>query len=162
MTDKVDVIVREATEADLDRVAELWSEMIDLHHDLDERFWCRKPDGQSIFREWMAESVGDEKRVLVVADVDGAVAGFIHGEFVDAPPPVEDKVSGYISDVSIGFDYRGKGVGRKLMTAALERFARLGAEDVTLLAAVKNDCATAFYEALGFERHTVTMWQSLR
>ena len=40
MTDKVDVIVREATEADLDRVAELWSEMIDLHHDLDERFWC--------------------------------------------------------------------------------------------------------------------------
>ena len=30
-------------EADLDRVAELWVEMIDLHHDLDERFWV--PNG---------------------------------------------------------------------------------------------------------------------
>ena len=161
MSSKEDVTVRNAVEADLDRVAELWAEMIELHHGLDERFWRRKPDGNEIFRQWMAEAVGDEKCVLVVAEVDGAVAGFIHGNLVNAPPPVEEKISGNITDVSVGFDYRGKGIGRKLMAAALEWFADRGAEDVTLLAAVKNDCAVSFYEALGFERHTITMWKSL-
>ena len=139
MSSKEDVTVRNAVEADLDRVAELWAEMIELHHGLDERFWRRKPEGNEIFRQWMAEAVGDEKCVLVVAEVDGAVAGFVHGNLVNAPPPVEDKISGYISDVSVGYDYRGKGIGRKLMVAALEWFAAHGAEDITLLAAVKND-----------------------
>jgi ribosomal protein S18 acetylase RimI-like enzyme len=161
MTDKADVTVRDATEVDLDRVAELWTEMIDLHHDLDERFWQRRPNGQSIFREWMAEAIDDEERMLIVADVDGAVAGFIHANVTNAPSPMEDKTSAYISDVSVGFDYRGKGVGRKLMAAALERLAQIGAEDVTLLAAVKNECAVGFYEALGFEHHCITMWRSL-
>ncbi|HDZ22662.1 hypothetical protein LCGC14_0303910 [marine sediment metagenome] len=161
MSPKADVIVRDATEADLDRVAELWAEMIELHHGLDERFWRRKPNGDEIFRQWMAEAVGDEKCVLVVAEVDGAVAGFVHGSLVDAPPAVEDKISGNITDVSVGFDYRGKGIGKKLMAAALEWFAAHEAEDITLLAAVKNDCAVSFYEALGFEPHTITMWKSL-
>ena len=161
MTDKANVTVRDATEADLDRVAELWVEMIDLHHDLDERFWRRKPDGPEIFREWMAGAAEDEKRVLIVAEVDGAVAGFVHANVTNSPSPMEDKTSAFISDVSVGFDYRGKGVGRKLMAGALERLAEIGAEDVTLLAAVKNECAVGFYEALGFEHHCITMWKSL-
>jgi ribosomal protein S18 acetylase RimI-like enzyme len=162
VADKADgTTVRDATEADLDRIAELWAEMIDLHHDLDEHFWVRKPDGQKIFRGWMAEAVDDEKRVLIVAEVAGEVAGFVHGQLVDAPPPMEGRISGSITDVSVGFDYRGKGVGKKMMAAVLEWFTARGAEEVTLLAAVKNDCAVAFYEALGFERHTITMWKSL-
>ena len=162
MTDDTDVTVRDATEVDLDRIAELWAEMIDLHHDLDERFWRRKPDGQDGFRTWMAESVENEKRVLIIAEVDGRVAGFVHGELVNSPPPMEDKTSAYISDVSVGFEFRGKGIGRKLMDAALAKLAEIGAEDVTLLAAVKNECAVGFYEALGFERHNISMWKSLR
>lgn len=161
MTDKNDVIVRAATEADLDRVAELWTEMIDLHHDLDERFWIRKPDGESIFRDYMVEAIDDEKRVLIVAEVDGAVGGFVHGDLVASPPPVDEKTSSYISDVSVGFAFRGKGIGRKLVDAATAKLAEIGAEDVTLLAAVKNECAVGFYEALGFERHTISMWKSL-
>ncbi len=162
MATQEDVIVRSAVEKDLDRVAELWAEMIDLHHDLDGRFWQRRPDGPDIFREWMAAACEDEKRVLIVAEVDGCVAGFVHGSVSGAPSPMEDKTSAAITDVSVGFDYRGKGVGRKIMSVALARFAELGAEDVTLLAAVKNECAVGFYEALGFERHFITMWKSLQ
>jgi len=156
-----DVTVRDATEADLDRVAELWAEMIDLHYDLDQRFWRRKPDGSEVFRKWMAESLDDEKRVLIVADVAGRVAGFVHGELTDAPPALEDKSLAYISDVAVAFEFRGKGVGRKLMAAAEQRLAELGAKGVTLAAAVKNDSAVGFYEAVGFEHHLLTMWKSL-
>jgi len=162
MADKADrTTVRDAAEADLDRIAELWAEMIDMHHDLDERFWVRKPDGQEIFHEWMAGAVDDEKRVLVVAEVDGAVAGYVHGHIAGAPPPMQDRITGSITDVSVGFNYRGKGVGKKMMAAVLEWFAARGAEEVTLLAALKNECAVGFYEHLGFEKYTVTMWKSL-
>ena len=74
---------------------------------------------------------------------------------------MEDHVSGSITDVSVGFNYRGKGVGKKMMTAVLEWFKQRGAAEVTLLAALKNDCAVGFYERLGFEKYTVTMWKSL-
>ena len=162
MSDKSDVIVRDATEADLDRVAELWTEMIDLHHDLDERFWIRRPDGQENFGKSMAESLGDEKRILVVAEVDGCVAGFVLGHISDEPITMSERTSAYISDVSVGFEFRGKGVGRELVDAAMKRLADLGVQDLTLLAAVKNECAVGFYEALGFERHFITMWKSLQ
>jgi ribosomal protein S18 acetylase RimI-like enzyme len=161
MTEKSAVTVRDATEADLDRVAELWAEMIDLHHDLDERFWQCKQDGEAIFREYMAEALADEKRVLIVAEVAGVVGGFVHGNLTGSPGPLAEKVGSYISDVSVGFEFRGKGIGRKLMDAAMATLAKLGAEDVTLLAAVKNECAVGFYEALGFERHNISMWKSL-
>ena len=132
-----------------------------MHHDLDERFWLRKPEGHVIFREWMAEAVADEKRVLVVAEVDGAVAGFVHGQLVGTPPPMQDRITSSITDVSVGFNYRGKGVGKKMMAAVLERFAARGAEEVMLLAALKNERAVGFYERLGFEKYTVTMWRPL-
>jgi len=162
MTDNTDVTVRDATEADLDRVAELWAEMIDLHHDLDERFWIRNPDGAGYFRKSMAESLDDEKRVLVVAEADGRVAGFVHGSICDEPTTMSGRPCAYISDVSVGFEFRGRGVGRKLMDATMKRLGDLGVEDLTLLSAAKNECAVGFYEALGFERHFITMWKSLR
>ena len=105
----------------------------------------------------MAGAVDDEKRVLVVAEVDGEVAGFVHGQLVGAPPPMQDRITGSITDVSVGFNYRGKGVGKKMMTPVLEWFTARGAAEVTLLAALKNDCAVGFYERLGFEKYTVTM-----
>jgi ribosomal protein S18 acetylase RimI-like enzyme len=161
MTKNADVIIRDATEANLDRVAELWTEMIDLHRDLDERFWVRKPDAQESFRKSMAESLGNAQRVLVVAEVDGRVAGFGHGSICSEPTTMSERPCAFISDVSIGFDFRGKGIGRKLMDAATARLAALGAEDLTLATAVKNECAVGFYEDLGFERHMITMWKSL-
>lgn len=161
MDKRQDVTVRDAVEKDLDRIAELWSEMIDLHHDLDERFWIRKPDGEANFRRSMAESLGDAKRVLVVAEVDGRVAGFALGHINDEPTTMSERPSAYISDVSVGSEFRGKGVGRRLVDAAMETLAKFGVEDLTLLAACKNECAVGFYEALGFERQFITMWKSL-
>ena len=148
MSSKEDVTVRNAVEADLDRVAELWAEMIELHHGLDDRFWRRKPDGNEIFRQWMAEALGDEKCVLVVAEVDGAVAGFVHGSLVNAPPPVEEKISGNITDVSVGYDYRGKGIGSKLLDELEKSIKQKGGRQVTLNA---REIAVGFYEDHGYE-----------
>ena len=74
---------------------------------------------------------------------------------------MSERASAYISDVSVGFEFRGKGVGRKLMDGAMEALAKLGVKDLALLVACKNECAVGFYEALGFERHFITMWKPL-
>jgi len=161
MTDKDDVILRDAIEADLDQVLDLWAEMIDLHHDLDERFWQRKPDGKSIFRNWLAETVDDEERMFFVAESSGRIVGFINGHTRDTPPPLVDKTTGAVDNLTVASEFRGKGIGRRLMTAAMEWFASHGAKSVKLSSALRNEGALGFYEALGFERHTVSMWKSL-
>jgi len=157
MSSGTTVTVREAADGDLDRVGELWAEMVDFHHDLDARFWVRKPDGNDIFRIWMDSAHGDETRMVLVAEAGGDVVGFVHGQIGGSPPPMEDRVIGMITDIAIAFSHRGKGVGGDLMRAMEEWFKSRGAESISLSAAMKNDCALGFYEHLGFERHIVTM-----
>ena len=162
MNDHTTVTVRDAAEADLDRVGELWAEMVDYHCGFDSRFWRRKPDGAEIFQKWMAEAIDDEKRVLVVAEMDGRVVGFVHGHLTDAPPPMLDKISGTITDVAVTAGCRDCGVGKQMMAVVLDWFKARSAEDVSLMAALPNPRAIRFYESLGFERHLVSMRKSLR
>ena len=154
--------VREATQQDIDRVVELWAEMVDYHCGFDSRFWRRKPDGAEIFQKWMAEAIDDEKRVLVVAETSSEVVGFVHGQLINSPPPMEDKTSGSITDVAVAASHRGRGIGRQMMAVVLDWFKARSAEDVSLMAALPNPRAIRFYESLGFERHLVSMRKSLR
>ena len=61
---------------------------------------------------------------------------------------------GHIEDVAVRGGYEGKGVGRALVGAAVERARDLGCYKVIL------DCSedvVGFYEKLGFRRHEVGM-----
>ncbi|MHC4562687.1 MAG: GNAT family N-acetyltransferase [Planctomycetota bacterium] len=162
MSPDADVIVRDAVEADLGRVGELWAEMVDYHCNLDSCFWRRKADGAEIFQKWMAEALEDDKRVLIVAEMDGRVVGFVHGHLTNAPPPMVDKISGTITDVAVTAGHRDCGIGKQMMAVVLDWFRACSAEEVTLMAALPNPDAIRFYEFLGFERHLVSMRKSLR
>jgi ribosomal protein S18 acetylase RimI-like enzyme len=162
MTNKnADVTVRDATGDDLDRVLDLWAELIDLHHDLDGRVWERKPDGKDIFREWLTGAVNDEDRMVLVAEADGRVVGFINGQSHGSPPPLMDRTTGTIDNLAVDVGFRGKGIGRELIAATRQWFADHGAEDVTVRVAARNTHAVGFYEALGFEHQVFTLWASL-
>lgn len=73
----------------------------------------------------------------------------------------EDRVIGYcgayvildegdINQVAVAPEYRGKGVGRRMLAELLEQLEQAGAEAVTLEVRKSNAAAIALYEALGF------------
>lgn len=57
---------------------------------------------------------------------------------------------GEITNVAILEEYRGRGYGKKLLTALLEEGTRMGANAFTLEVRISNTPAIRLYESLGF------------
>lgn len=124
------VKVRDATEADLDATVEF----IAAHRGGDVDEW----------RRLFAHALHDEKRHFVVALVDGRVIGFGHTKLVErdgsnhdeaGPPP-----GWYLAGVTVGPDYRRRGVGAALTRVRLDRLRRV--TDVVYYAAEPDNIAT--------------------
>ena len=89
------------------------------------------------------------RRGILVADVDGAVAGFADLR----PTRDEDEDPGTVAElVSIYLAPHawGAGIGRELMAAVLDTAARAGFRHITLWVLDTNDRARRFYDAAGW------------
>ena len=156
-----EVIIREGGQEDLDAVAALWEELTSLHHALDNRFWIRAEGGCEKYSRWVAEGLDDDRWVLIVAEAQGRVVGFIHGMLKEAPPPLAAKRTGHVTDLIVAEGHRHRGVGPRLVEAASRWFRDKQAQELTLNAAVCNRPAREFWEAMGFEPWTQTLWKPL-
>lgn len=124
------IVVRDATEADLDATVEL----IAAHRGGDVDEW----------RRLFTNALHDDKRHFVVALVDARVIGFGHTKLVQrdgsshnegAPPP-----GWYLSGVTVDPSYRRLGVGTALTRVRLSRLR--GKTDVVYYAAEPENTAT--------------------
>jgi len=79
----------------------------------------------------------------VVAEVDQEIIGYC-GLWV-----IIDE--GHITNIAILPEYRGNGLGEKLLLAVMDTARELGAETLTLEVRVSNDVAKGLYRKLGFQ-----------
>lgn len=61
--------------------------------------------------------------------------------------------SAIVEDVVVHSDYRGQGVGKKMMQFAFEKCKKAGCYKMVLSSNIRRDRAHHFYESLGFEKH---------
>jgi len=85
---------------------------------------------------------------LLVAEI-GKVVGFIH--FTTRRTVLHKRPSGLIDEVVVSKDYRRKGVGRKLLSAAIEKCRQLGCCEIEVSTELANREAIEFYRGFGFE-----------
>ena len=76
------------------------------------------------------------------AEEDGQIAGVILSG--------HDGRRGYIYHTAVAPDYQRRGVGRKLVDAALEALRDAGIAKVALVAFSRNEAGNAFWERMGF------------
>ncbi len=162
MRQPVAVTIREGKHSDLQQVSSLWLEMINLYQSLNDQAWEPAPDGPEKYREWMEETLAQEERVLLVAEVEGEVLGFIHGRLGSSFPTMAPRRKGFITDLAVAAAHRRRGIGRRLAEAVSQWFAQQDAVEVRLSAATSNEAAIAFWQALGFEPLTYGMWRQLK
>lgn len=117
------------TEADIPRVAEL------------EKLIFTDPWSEKVYRETFTIP-GVE--YVVVCDDDT-------GEIVGAAGVRNIVGTGEITNVMLLPEYRGRGIGKQMLTQLLERGRKLGANDFTLEVRESNTVAITLYESLGFE-----------
>jgi putative acetyltransferase len=113
---------------DFDRVVEVWEASVRATHD-----FVSEPDIQT-FKPLVRAGLPQVETLACMRDADGQVVGFIGVE------------NGEIQSLFIHPDWRGKGIGRKLLTWAVET---RGA--TTLDVNEQNEQAIGFYRRMGFE-----------
>lgn len=108
------------------------------------------PAGERLER-WtrsLAEVDWSRGGTLVVAAGDGQVSGFAH--IRESRDEDADLASGEIWAMYVMPAAWGKGLGRRLMAAALSQLAGIGYQRATLWVLATNTRARRFYEAAGF------------
>ena len=135
----VAVNVRSATQDDLGTVRKLWEA---LYEEWPQSEYRRTSWNDVV--QYVQEHI--ETNVVLIADEDGAPAGFVL-----AWP--EDR-AGFVSDLYVRPEFRQRGIARALLGEAA---GRLGKEFVTLTTTARNAPARAYYASLGFRETSVNL-----
>jgi len=162
MTDEQNFTIRQATRDDARAVAALWSVMADQHRRYDADGWCWSDDAEDKWLEHFTGHLDNTDAVCLVAQgADGELLAFVQAVVKDSPPIFATRRHGEVWDLVVRPEHRRKGIGAKLMAAAIAGLKERGAEDVKLHVAIANEAAIKLYERLGFRRIMYRMHKKL-
>lgn len=145
-----DPIVRDATTADLPAVAAIYTHYV-LNTTITFNTQVRTP------REWterFVEEVEDGPYHLLVAEVDGIVAGYVETQRFRPKPAYDRSIE---LSIYVAPDTQARGTGGALLGALLARLEGSEFHRLYSIIALPNDVSVRFHEKWGFEhRGTLT------
>jgi ribosomal protein S18 acetylase RimI-like enzyme len=156
------IAVRAATAADLPRIGRLGALLVETHFDFDaERFIATRPRTPADYAAFMGEQLGKPDVAVIVAHVNEDVIGYAYAavegyDYMQLRGP-----AGVLHDIIVDPEYRGRGVGRQLLEAALAFLESRGAPRVVLTSAARNDAALRLFARMGFRRTMIEMTREL-
>lgn len=134
-------LIREATEADLDRITEIYDTVIvDTHVSFDEERWSKDKRAA-----WFAAK--KPPHVVLVAELQGQVVGISYSS------PLKPKAAYSSSaETTIVLDPAvvGEGIGTRLLESLLEHLSEAGLHRAYAHIALPNDASVAAHEKLGY------------
>lgn len=95
-------------------------------------------------------AIDDPGQALLVLEVDGAPVGYAHLKPTDAPLCVDGPAPRELKRFYLSHAHHGRGYGKALMAATLDRAAGDGARTLWLCVYSLNQRARAFYAGCGF------------
>ena len=129
----MNVIVRRAKRADVDEMVKVY---LDCFHGM------RDPN---LVRKWFECNFNAYPRMqYFVAELDGKVVGYIA---IMSLSREEAKIISF----AVRKKFRGKGIGKKLLKAAIERCKERGKKKILLEVRVSNFVAQNLYKKMGFK-----------
>jgi ribosomal protein S18 acetylase RimI-like enzyme len=145
------VVVRPATRADLPRLGRLGALLVETHHELDARRFLPTRDRMPAdYAAFLVSQMHDPHVVLLVADDHDDVIGYAYGVVEGHDYMALRGPAGVLHDLVVERASRGRGVGRRLLDAALAALEARGAPRVVLSTAAGNAPARRLYERAGF------------
>ncbi len=152
MTLHNEIVVERARESDLASIGSLLVELMEAMTDT-EGFDLNKSveNCRSFIRE-------PSQHVLVARKAD-AVLGFIN--FSTRKTVMHPAPSGLIDELVVGRKYLRAGIGKLLMSAAVDKCRELGCCEVEVSTEKSNSRARRFYKSLGFDEDAVLLERQL-
>jgi ribosomal protein S18 acetylase RimI-like enzyme len=140
-------IFRPAQPSDLDRLVDLNIRLKRLNEEFDPLLKIRD-DIQDISRKYLSDAMSSPNSLVVVAEDDGRVVGFIKAD-VRERIFYKPKMEGNIVEFYLLPEYRRKGLGASFLEYTIE-LLKERAEIITAEFPSLNEIATKFYTRLRF------------
>jgi len=147
-----DITVELATEADLPSIKPLLLELMDVM-DNTEGF-----DVEQSF-ENCGVLIKDPAHHMLVAKDKDTVVGFVN--FTTRKTIMHPRPSGLIDELIVSRSYRGLGIGKQLLLAAIQKCRELECCEVEVSTEKSNTKAREFYQRCGFEEDAVLLEMGL-
>jgi len=141
-----EILIREARESDLLTIRKLTLELIEA-----------MGNTEGIDIKLIAENcqnlLSEANSHILVAEIKGVVVGFLN--FTTRKTILHRGLSGLIDELIIAKSYRGKGIGKQLLSSAIEKSRQLGYCEVEVSTEKTNIKAREFYRQCGFTERGV-------
>ena len=134
-----DAQIRRYQPPDLDSCRGLWEELTQHHREIYDDPSIGGDDSGHYFDEHLAR-VGPER--IWVAERDGEVLGFVG--------LILEEQGAEVEPVIVASRHRGKGIGRALLSRAVEEARKLGVRYLTVKPVARNVEAISFFHRSGF------------
>ena len=132
------------------------------HHDFDRRrFIAASHDTARGYASFLGTQLKEPKVVVLVAVRDSQVIGYTYAGVEGHDWMALRGPAGVLYDIVVDPEQRGHGVGRMLLDATIARLRLLGAPQVVLSTAERNERAQRLFARAGFRRTMVEMAREL-
>ncbi len=151
------VLIRPMKKADLPKVGPLAEQLVRLHHHWDARRFFVPDDPSGGYQWWFGSQLKKKSVVLLVAEADGELAGYLYGAQQARDWNMLLDACGAIHDIFVAKAHRRKGIAQALMKAGLKFFEDKGIRQVVLSTSTQNAEGRALFESLGFRATMIEM-----
>jgi ribosomal protein S18 acetylase RimI-like enzyme len=155
------VSIRPGRAEDVAAVLPLVAKTIAFHEQLDELRFGAVPNAHLRYEGWFKRLLEGGEGVFLVAEEGGAIVGFLMGAVQQEYGMYRTGRYGMIHDLWVEPDQRRKGLGRGMVTAALDYFREQGLKQARLDSAFKNKAAQALFASCGFRPSVTEMLAEL-
>ena len=151
-------MIRLADAADAERIGDLWAEMVAFHAALDPQTFRPAEGGAERYARDILDRLGDVDARVLVAEIDGAVVGYVNGVIADITTELFMPLRcGLLADIYLQAAYRRRGLGKQLVERLMLWFRSRGVDHFEWHVSAGNHEALAFWQAIGGETTMLRM-----
>ncbi len=155
-------MIRLAAADDAQCIGELWLEMVQYHAELDPQTFRPAVTGAQLYARSILDRLADENARVLVAEIDGAVVGFVNGVIADVTTEMFLPLRcGFLADIYLQAAHRRRGLGRQLVERLMLWFSSRQARHFEWHVSAVNHEALAFWRAIGGETTLLRMRASI-
>ena len=152
---------REAELRDLPAICALGQVVNLLHHDTWPSIFAPQSDPLRDASHWR-QSIDQPNATTFVAEHSGELIAFVTVMLVDESKSLLQPMRyAHVGSVCVAKPFRGKGMGKQLMSLAEHWAVGRGAEDMRLNVWAFNESALAFYRDLGYQVRSLFLGKRL-
>lgn len=154
--------IRAANIDDKEQIALLFSDENDHHYQLQPDVFNKVSADEIMPENWFENILKNDAQFIFVAEIETQLVGLIYFTVHQIDDDLLSKQQNwiYIEEMTVLKSYRGKGIGKELLSVVENYAKQTKAESIRLEVWENNEAAIDFYESNGFKTKKYKMWKN--